>query len=310
MPISALPAAFDVTLALGALKPAHVLDAGLERCGKVLLADIGIPVDTRCRTVARPRLEAPGADSHKYTRGMVAVIGGAMPGARALAADAAMAGGAGYVVLAGDDPLGDGPDALVRREVRSAEDLTEFLGGDRSAPSCRPRPRPRSPRRGLAPAPRSPCPSPLVLDGDALHPARHRSLRAGSRPAPRRPGSRRMRASSTGCSASEGSKIDRTLAAAAEAGATIVYKGADTVIASPKGDVRVLAGASPWLSTAGTGDVLAGAARGADRCRAGREPHRPRPQSGSTPSAARLRGRRFIADDLVAHIPAAVSECL
>ena len=55
----------------------------------------------------------------------------------------------------------------------------------------------------------------------------------------------------------EGSKIDRTLAAAAATRATILHKGADTVIAA-RNEARVLAGTSPWLSTAGTGDVLAG----------------------------------------------------
>ena len=57
---------------------------------------------------------------------------------------------------------------------------------------------------------------------------------------------------------SDANKIDRTVAAAAATGATILHKGADTVIAGPDGQVIVSASATPWLSTAGTGDVLAG----------------------------------------------------
>lgn len=303
------PRGIDVTLALGALKPAHVLDAGIERCGTVLLADLDIPVDTRCRTVARPQLEAPGAHSHKYSRGLVAVVEGAMPGAARLAARAAMAGGAGYVVLAGDRPWGDGPDALVRREVRSAEDLTEFLGWDRIdavvlGPGLGRDRRAEAFLRAAFAADK-----PLVLDGDALTllgTGAARWLETRAAPTWITPHSGEFDRMFAG---EGGSKIDRTLAAAAETRATIVHKGADTVIASPKGDVRVLAGASPWLSTAGTGDVLAGLLA-AQIVQGGKGVAPAEAATWLHARAAQLAGPALIADALVMRIPGAISECL
>jgi hydroxyethylthiazole kinase-like uncharacterized protein yjeF len=302
------PRGIDVTLALGALKPAHLLDAGIERCGQLLLADIGVPVDANWRTVSRPRIEAPGARSHKYSRGLVAVIEGAMPGAARLAARAAMVGGAGYVVLAGDRPWGEGPDALVRREVRSADDLAEFLSWDRIdavvlGPGLGRDRRAEAFLRAAAAAPK-----PLVLDGDALSLLGTGAARLlETRPAatwitPHSGEFDRM-------FAGEGSKIDRTLAAAAQSRATIVHKGADTVIASPRGQVRVLAGASPWLSTAGTGDVLAGLLA-AQIVQEGRGVAPAEAAVWLHARAARLAGPALIADHLVDQIPGAISECL
>lgn len=300
------PRGISATLALGALKPAHVLGAGLERCGHVLLADIGIPVESQWRTVARPKLAAPGPRAHKYSRGLVVVVEGDMPGAARLAAHAAMAGGAGYTVLASAGDSSGGPDALVRQRIANGDDLADFLtegrigavvvgpglGRDRRA-------------EGLLKAALG-ANLPLVLDGDAL------TLLGKSASA-----WLQRRAAATWLTPhagefermfeGEGSKIVQTLAAAQESRVTVIHKGADTVIATPRGEVRVLAHSSSWLSTAGTGDVLAGtlAAQVASGNRNAAEA-----AVWLHARAAALAGPAFIADALPMHLPQAISECL
>ena len=63
------------------------------------------------------------------------------------------------------------------------------------------------------------------------------------------------------------SRIDAAREAALRAGATVLLKGPDTVIADPTGEVAVNSAAydraAPWLATAGSGDVLAGFITGA-----------------------------------------------
>lgn len=56
----------------------------------------------------------------------------------------------------------------------------------------------------------------------------------------------------------KGSREERALSAAQNSGAMIVLKGAETLIVSPDGRMVVNKHASPYLATAGSGDVLAG----------------------------------------------------
>jgi hydroxyethylthiazole kinase-like uncharacterized protein yjeF len=300
------PRGITATLALGALKPAHLLDAGLERCGHVLLADIGIPVETNWRAVARPRLSAPGPRAHKYSRGLVVVVEGEMPGAARLASHAAMAGGAGYTILACPEGSSGGPDALVRHRITHGDDLADLLtetrigavligpglGRDRRA-------------EGLLKAALN-ANLPLILDGDAL------TLLGASAAAwlQRRTAATWLTPHSGEFGRmfqGDGGKVSQTLAAASESRATIIHKGADTVIATPRGDVRVLAQASSWLSTAGTGDVLAGTL--AAQVAAGNK-HAAEAAVWLHARAAALAGPAFIADALPMHLPQAIAECL
>jgi len=291
---------FDLTLALGAIKPAHVLQPAAEHARAIRILGIGVPVASDTTVLARPLLSPPGPQDHKYTRGMVAIIAGAMPGAAVLAATAAAQAGAGYVLLLGSatDRL---PHAIVRR--RYDADLLDDprIGALVIGPGLGRDDRARE-RLGAALA----SEAPLVIDGDALHLLDIERLRQRTTPAILTPHAGEFEAL---FGAGQGSKIDRTRAAAARCGQTIVFKGADTVIAAPDGTVRVATNASRWLSTAGTGDVLAGTIAAIlatrrdplDAANAGVWLHA---------EAARRAGPAFLADDLARHLPKALAQCL
>jgi ADP-dependent NAD(P)H-hydrate dehydratase / NAD(P)H-hydrate epimerase len=91
-------------------------------------------------------------------------------------------------------------------------------------------------------------------------------------------------------------------------GCTVVFKGSDTVISSLDGRATLCPAASPWLATAGTGDVLAGImtamlAREDDPFEAANA------AVWLHAEAARRAGPGLIADDLSAHLPAALAAC-
>ena len=286
-----------LTVALGALKPVHAL--ALERCGKVAWAPIGLAVEAADHAITRPVIGAPGPDSHKY-RALVSIVAGGMPGAARLAARAAAGAGASYVVLLGD-PNPSGPlDAVVHRPIGALGKVLEDgkgallvgpgLGRDADAGAR------LEAALGFA--------GPLVLDGDALTSlGREAADRLRSRAAPTvlTPHSGEFdRMFGEG----GGDKLTRTRAAAEATGATVVHKGHVTVLARPDGTCTVAAGASSWLASAGTGDVLAGAM--AARAAAGGDPAEALWLHGE---AARLAGPAFAADRLAELLPRAVEVC-
>ena len=277
--------AFDLTVAFGALKPAHLLFPAAGRCGRTVVVGIGVGPRSRLHKLEPWVLPPPGPQDHKYTRGQVAVIAGAMPGAAELAALGAARAGAGYVLLLGSEGHAT-PHAIVRSGAVTFD--YPKLGAIVVGPGLG---RDFLGKRRLKAA--VAAGKPLVIDGDALHLLDRLDVSASS--SILTPHEGEFRALFPGLD--QPSKLERARAAAARSGAVIVYKGPDTVIAAPDGRAAIAADASPWLSTAGTGDVLAGAigamrARGLEAFEAA--------QAGVWlhAEAARRLGPAFLADDL------------
>ena len=97
--------AFDLTVTFGALKPAHRLHPAMHKCGRVVLADIGIDANGEWHEIGPPELPPLDPGGHKYDRGLVHALAGKMPGAIALAATAAARSGAGYVRVSTSRPI-------------------------------------------------------------------------------------------------------------------------------------------------------------------------------------------------------------
>lgn len=236
---------FDLTVTFGALKPAHRLTPAMRTCGRVVLADIGVKVTDRWHEIAPPALPHLDPDGHKFTRGMVVVLGGAMPGAASLAASAAARSGAGYVRLDADTPVAGVPASVVQGQSGQLDDprIGALLVG------------PGLGRSNAATLDRALVSGrPLVIDGDALSllgdPARLRGLAAILTP-----------------HAGEFARLfgdskaplsERALRGAERAQATVVLKGPSTLVASADGRLGFAPPAPAWLASAGTGDVLAG----------------------------------------------------
>lgn len=268
-------AAADLTIAFGALKPAHLLEPGASRCGRIVLADIGLDTSgARTRSNGPPAFAPLAADTHKYRRGHVLVLSGpaGRGGAARLAARAAARAGAGVVTV------GAPPDAVLEHAtrldsimVRALDDPAALAGlvEDRrvNAVLLGPGLGTDEPARALAAAAIA-LPVALVLDADlfTLFRANPDALRR-DHPTVLTPHSGEFERM---FGRLPGSKLVQARAAAERTRAVVALKGADTVIAAPDGRAVLNHVHAPGLATAGSGDVLAGAVAG--RIAAGDDP--------------------------------------
>jgi hydroxyethylthiazole kinase-like uncharacterized protein yjeF len=264
-------------------KPAHLLLPGRIHCGRVRVADIGIPdaVLDEIRPATFENVQdhwqdafpVPRIDGHKYARGHAVVVSGNLTstGAARLSARGALRAGAGLVtVLSPDDALGVHAASLTAVMVRRMNGAAEFaeILTDRRLNACviGPGAGVGEETRALVLAALAARPA-LVLDADAL-------TSFADAPDHLFEAVKQIENPNIVLTPHEGefhrlfsemsnkyplrSKLERVRAAAGRSGAIVLLKGPDTVVASPDGRATIAANAPPWLATAGSGDVLSG----------------------------------------------------
>ncbi|MCK2165249.1 NAD(P)H-hydrate dehydratase [Thalassospira xiamenensis] len=260
----------DVTVTFCRPKPGHYLLPGRVLCGQLIVCDIGI-TDQTIRDIRpslmrnepgiwRAGIHWPGVDGHKYHRGHLLVVGGAsMTGAGRLVARAARRAGAGLLTVVADPSAlpvyaADSP-GIMTAPIASMDDLLK---------DCRHNALIMGPGFGVGDETCSRI-IPLlhycrctVLDADALTSFAEQpstlffAIQGPTVLTPHEGEFARLFPDI------EGDKLSRARAAAKRSGATVLIKGADTVIAAPDGRAAINAIDAPWLATAGSGDVLAG----------------------------------------------------
>jgi hydroxyethylthiazole kinase-like uncharacterized protein yjeF len=251
-------------------KPAHVLQPGRALCGEIVVSDIGLkPIETQLfenePELWLRRLRWPGVEAYKHSRGRVIVVSGEswQTGAARLAARAALRVGAGVVTLLSP------PDALMVNAAHvEAVMLKPFetdveLGVAASSVEAAI----IGPAAGVTEATLSNVlalagtGAALVIDADALSVFRDDPSELFSvldRDDVLTPHAGEFERVFPGVLKAASERISAVRIAATRAQAVVLLKGPDTVIAAPDGRAAVNLNGSPWLATAGSGDVLAG----------------------------------------------------
>lgn len=327
------------TLTFAGLKRGLVMPPGAAYAGTVRVVDIGVPAaevargagvflveadDIRAHFPPRPR------DAHKGSYGHLLILAGSLgkTGAAALAATAALRGGAGLVTVAtaaSQQPIVAGllleamtatlPETAARSIASAAFDEARALADARDAVALGPglgldADTQAFARRVIAEAAR-----PMVVDADALTAAAGAPDVWRKAPAPRvvtpHPGEM-ARLAGTTVDAVQRDRIGCARDFARAHGVVVALKGAVTVVAAPDGRVWLNPTGNPGLASGGTGDVLTGLtgaflARGLDpvaACQAAVYLHG---RAGDL-AAASVGEESLIARDVIAALPATFLE--
>ncbi|MFS2174724.1 NAD(P)H-hydrate dehydratase [Rhizobium pisi] len=260
-------------------KPGHLLMPGRELCGRLEVFDIGIPARiVRAGAGGVIAENTPGAwkgvlpaeqlETHKYKRGHLVIFSGDAnkTGAARMSAISGLKVGAGLVTIAAPRAAMAANaahlTAIMLHAIDDEAELQNWLSDKRLQTFV------LGPGFGIGARARgfvsALAERRLVLDADGIssfkdEPQQLYDLFQGEPRLVLTPHEGEF-ARLFPDIADEGAlgKVDKAVAAARRANAAIVYKGADTVIASPDGRALINTNAHAWLATAGSGDVLAG----------------------------------------------------
>jgi len=276
----------ELTVSFALPKLGNVLQPGAELCGRLLVADIGMPdavvaeapgcefVDLACaRGMFRPRAAA----AHKGTSGHCLIVAGSTgkTGAAAMAANSALRAGGGLVTLAVPAAL----NAVL--EVKSTEAMTLPVGrpqaGCFQAGALGELLQAAAGKDAVALGPGlggaastvylvhslvASLPQALVLDADGLNAvaaAPGLLLKRRGRVTLLTPHPGEM-ARLAGCSIAqvEADRIGCARDFALRFQAYLILKGARSIVAAPDGRVAINGSGNPGMATGGMGDVLTG----------------------------------------------------
>ena len=237
-----------LTVTFGTHKVAHLVDPAAQASGAVHLVDIGLDLPPAAITSLQrddvaALLPRPPADGHKYTRGVVGLRTGSAtyPGAAVLGTAAASLGLCGMVRYAGgaEDEVRAAHPEIVVGAGRVQAWVVGSGGGDLAA-------------RMLAESVADEVP--VVVDADALA-----HLAPGTPGVVMTPHAGELaRLFDVAREEVEATPLSCARRAASSYDAVVLLKGPRTLVAHPDGRVRVNATGTPWLASAGSGDVLAG----------------------------------------------------
>ncbi|MFJ2111594.1 MULTISPECIES: NAD(P)H-hydrate dehydratase [unclassified Streptomyces] len=258
----------DATITFGTYKPGLLVDPAREHAGALRLVDIGLgpylpsvpALEALQHEDVAALLPRPTGESDKYRRGVAGLVAGSAryPGAAVLTVSGALRGGAGavrYVGPGAEAVLARHPETLVHDGPPSRAGRVQAwvvgpgLGDGSWALST------------VADVLASDVP--VLVDADGLRLLAPEAVRARRAPTLLTPHAGEA-AALLGVPREEveARRLASVRELAARYGATVLLKGSTTLVADPDPTVpvRVNPTGTPWLATAGSGDVLSGLA--------------------------------------------------